>query len=349
MPTFDEIGPFCREVAMSASDAGDETIGVVAFDGIDPFQLSLPSLVFGADRRALGIPRARVLVGAQAPGRLTTAAGFDIEVAHGAAELAAVDMLIVPSWTGPDDPPSRGIVDLVAAAHARGATVVGLCLGSFVLAAAGILDGRRATTHWAAAEILAARHPAIRVDADVLYVDEGDVVTSAGVAAALDCCLHLLRKRHGAEIAARVARRLVVPPHRQGGQAQYVERPLRNGPEVDRLARLLDEIAAHPEQQWSLDTAADRASMSRRSFVRRVRATTGASFGDWLRQRRIDRAQHLLETTDLSIEAVAEAAGFGSAPTLRQVFAAEIATTPSRWRAEFGTRTAAPRAAVADR
>ena len=190
------------------------TVAVVAFDGISPFHLSVPCLVFGENRSALGVPPFRLVVCAARAGRLRTSAGFDIEVVHDLSALRRASIVIVPSWNDTAEPAPTELLDALRRAHRRGAQVVGLCLGAFVLADAGLLDGRDATTHWSYAETFAARYPAVRLDPDVLYVDHGDVLTSAGTAASLDCCLHLLRQRCGAEVANRVARRLVVAPHR---------------------------------------------------------------------------------------------------------------------------------------
>jgi transcriptional regulator GlxA family with amidase domain len=204
-----------------------------------------------------------------------------------------------------------------------------------VLAAAGLLDGRRATTHWAWADDLAGRYPQVRVDRDVLYVDEGNVVTSAGGAAGIDCCLHILRRLHGAEIASRVARRMVVPPHRQGGQAQYIEQPLRETPGDDRFARMLEWVQAHPDEPHTLDALAGRVFMSRRTFTRRFRQATGTTVGAWLLNQRLALAQRLLETTARPIALIAQESGFGSEVSLRQHFRKSLKVSPARYRKEF--------------
>jgi transcriptional regulator GlxA family with amidase domain len=221
------------------------------------------------------------------------------------------------------------------AAHARGAQLVGLCLGAFVLAAAGILDGRPASTHWAWADDFARRYPRVRLDPNVLYVDDGNVLTSAGTAAGLDCCLHVMRKMCGADVANHVARRLVVPPHRQGNQAQYVQQPMPPNVRGDRLSGLLDWVSGNLALPHSLDTLAGRALMSRRTFTRRFRLATGTTVGAWLLAQRLARAQQLLESTDESVEAIAGIAGFGSTASLRQHFAEAFRTSPSAWRREF--------------
>ncbi|HEU4843514.1 MAG TPA: helix-turn-helix domain-containing protein [Burkholderiaceae bacterium] len=314
------------------------TIAVLAFDGISPFHLSVPCNVFGADCNEGGQRRIALQVCAWHRGPLRTSAGFDIQVRHGLAALARADTVIVPSWTSVDDAPPPALLRALRAAHARGARVVGLCLGAFVLAAAGLLDDRPATTHWQGANELARRYPRVRVQPDVLYVDDGDVLTSAGTAAGIDCCLHLLRALCGSAVASHVARCMVVPPHRQGGQAQYVERPMADAAGGERFLALLDWLGRHLHRQHDLDTLAARALMSRRSFTRRFRQVTGTTVVQWLLAQRLALARQLLETSDHPVERVAQLAGFGSALSLRQHFGKALGTTPSRYRREFGGR-----------
>jgi transcriptional regulator GlxA family with amidase domain len=311
------------------------TVAVVAFDGISPFHLSVPCLVFGEDRSEIGVPPFRLLVCATLKGRLRTSAGFDIEVVHDLAALRRAAIVIVPSWRDTAERPPAALLDALQRAHRRGAQIVGLCLGAFVLADAGLLDGRGATTHWNYADAFASRYPAVRLDPDVLYVDHGDVLTSAGTAASLDCCLHLLRQRCGAEVANRVARRLVVAPHREGGQAQFIEQPLPAAQRGDKLQGLLAWVVQHLDQAHSVDSLAGRVAMSRRTFTRRFRQTTGTTLLQWLLNQRLARARRLLETTDRAVEWVALEAGFGSAVSLRQHFAASLGTSPTRYRAQF--------------
>jgi transcriptional regulator GlxA family with amidase domain len=225
--------------------------------------------------------------------------------------------------------------------------VVALCLGAFPVAEAGLLDGRAATTHWAAAGELARRYPKVKVDAEVLYVDEGDVLSSAGVAAGIDCCLHLLRRLCGADAANAVARRLVVAPHRQGGQAQFIERPLPVSPSDGRLARVLEWVGRHLDVQHDLDTLAGRAAMSRRNFTRHFRQATGMSFKQWLLEQRLQHARTLLEGSDVPVELVAQQAGFGSALSLRQHFRATLQTSPAAYRRQFRTSSRASPPAAA--
>lgn len=311
------------------------TVAVIAFGGISPFHLAVPCAVFGEDRSSAGVPKFELLVCAAEPGVLRTSAGFTIETPHRLKDLDKADTIIVPSWRDPNESPPKPLLDALRKAHGRGARIVGLCLGSFVLAAAGLLDGRQATTHWLWAREFAARHPRVHVNPDVLYVDEGDVLTSAGTAAGIDCCLHLLRTVCGADVANYVARRMVVPPHRQGGQAQYVEQPVRKTPAVDRFTEALDWATRNLSQQHSLDALADRALMSRRTFTRRFRRATGTTVGKWLLGQRLAMAQRLLETTDRSIDLIAGMAGFGSPASLRQHFSAAFKTSPSTYRREF--------------
>lgn len=315
--------------------AKPEMVAVVAFDGISPFHLSVPCLVFGEDREPDRSHRFELRVCAQTPGALRTNAGFAIQVAHGLEALQKSAIIIVPSWFDDTRPAPAELLDALRTAHRRGATIVGLCLGAFVLAEAGLLQGRTATTHWHLAERFAERYPGVALQPEVLYVDHGDVLTSAGTAAGIDCCLHLLRVRHGADAANRAARRMVVAPHRQGGQAQYIETPVRAAPERDRLAPVIDWMLKNLQQPHDLDTLAQKALMSRRSFTRNFRETMGTTVGQWLQHQRLALAQRLLETTGDSIEVVADKSGFGTAVSLRQHFAAALQISPLAYRKQF--------------
>ncbi len=311
------------------------TIAVVAIAGISPFHLSIPCAVLGEDRSAAGVPRFELRVCGLHAGPLSTSAGFSVVAPYGLDGLVGADTVIVPGWHDPDALPPESLLDALRAAHERGACVVGLCLGAFVLAAAGILDGRPATTHWLWAVEFARRYPRVRVSPEVLYVDDGDVLTSAGAAAGVDCCLHLLRKWCGAEIASRVARRMVVAPHRQGGQAQYVELPLPVRMDGQRLSAVLDWTRLHLDDSLDVDTLAAQARMSRRSFTRHFRKATGTTVTVWLRHERLAMAQRLLETTDLPVELIAARAGFASPVSLRQQFREVFRISPSAYRREF--------------
>ena len=307
-------------------------VAVVAFDQISPFHLSVPCAVFG---ETPGTPGFSVGVCAAEPGPLRTSAGFEILVREGLAPLAQADIVVVPSWRDPCERPPAALLRALVKAHGRGALVVGLCLGAFVLAEAGLLDRRRATTHWAYASAFARRFPLVQLDPDVLYVEEEGLLTSAGTAAGIDCCLHLLRCRHGSEVANRTARRLVVPPHRQGGQRQFIDRPLPATRRDSHLGGLLDEVRATLEQAHDLDSLAARVSLSRRSLTRHFRALTGSTFGDWLLGERLARVQQLLEGTDHSVESIAALAGFGSVVSLRLHFRKRFGVSPRAWRQAF--------------
>ncbi|WP_192183754.1 helix-turn-helix domain-containing protein [Mesorhizobium amorphae] len=313
----------------------DPIIAAIAFDGISPFHLSVPCLVFGADRTRLGLPRFDFRVCAMEQGAIHTDGGLSISVPHGLSALDEADIVIVPSWKDLEAPLPAVLTDALTRAHRRGALIVGLCLGTFAIAAAGLLAGRRATTHWAYTDQLQALHPDIILDADVLYVDDGDIVTSAGVAAGLDCCLHIVRARYGAELALRLARHIVLSPHRQGGQAQFIERPVAKTPTADRFAQALDQVRKTLGEKHSLDSVANAAGLTRRTFTRRFQQSIGTSFGDWLADLRVALAQRLLEATDKSMDMVAFEAGFGSATSLRQHFAARLRTSPMQYRREF--------------
>lgn len=314
-----------------------ETVAVVAFDGISPFHLSVPCLVFGEDRTDAGKPRFRLRVCSLEAGPLRTNAGFTVEASHGLEALRRAQIVVVPSWRDDGPPAPAALLKALRDAHRRGATIMGLCLGAFVVAEAGLLDGRPATTHWHLAAAFARRYPSVQLQPEVLYVDNGDVLTSAGTAASIDCCLHLLRVRYGAEVANRAARRMVVAPHRQGGQAQYIQQPVPAAAEQDRLRPLLEWLSRHPQRSHSLDDLARRALMSRRTFTRRFREATGTTVGQWLLSQRLALAQRLLETTEQPVEVVAADAGFGSAVSLRQHFAAAFSVSPSAYRRQFST------------
>ncbi|MES4901110.1 MULTISPECIES: helix-turn-helix domain-containing protein [unclassified Streptomyces] len=311
------------------------TVALAVTDGMLHFELSMAYEVFGADMSGVADPWYGLAVCGPAAVRLGR---FRLEPDHGLDQLARADTVIVPGWADIDVDPPADLVDAVRAAHEAGARVASLCTGAFVLAAAGLLDGRRATTHWAHTEILAARHPEVEVDPDVLYVDGGSVLTSAGKAAAMDLCLHLVRLDHGSSIANTVARRLVVPPHRDGGQAQFVTTPLP-APASHPLAELFPWVIERLDQPLTVEDLARRARMSSRNLGRHFRAVTGTTPLQWLLTQRIRHAQELLETTDDSVDAIAAAAGMGTATTLRRHFNRTVGVPPDAYRRTFRART----------
>ncbi len=304
------------------------------------FELAVAVEVFGLDRRELSDPWYRFRVVATGPDRPEVqGGGFALLTRHRLDALADVDTLVVPAWdtTATTEPE---VLDAVRAVHDRGGRVVALCSGAFLLAEAGLLDGRRATTHWMYADALARRFPAVEVDPDVLYVDGGDgVFTSAGTAAGIDLCLHLVRADLGAEVANAVARRMVVPPHRTGGQAQYVAAPVApardGGDGGDPLPGTLDWALEHLDEPLTVEILARRALQSPRTFARRFRERTGTTPLQWLLRQRILAAQQLLEAGGLPVELVAQRCGFGSAAALRSHFRRHVGTTPLAYRAAF--------------
>ena len=314
------------------------TVATVICHGVAPFEMAVPCEVFGIDRSELGVPWYRHMICAAEDPPIRSSQGFTIDTPYGLDEVVRADTVVVPAWGAAqlDDEPPPALLDALRAAHRRGARILSVCSGAFVLAAAGLLDGRRATTHWMHADALAARYPEIDVDPDVLYVDEGDVMTSAGTAAGIDLCLHVVRLDFGAEIANAVARRMVVPPHREGGQAQFVEAPMTSGePGADRFAGTLEYMLEHLDEPLSVEAMADRAAMSPRTFARRFRSTTGTTPGQWLVRQRVLLAQRLLETTDDPVELIALRCGFGTASGLRLHFRRVLDTSPLVYRRTF--------------
>ncbi|MEV6769026.1 helix-turn-helix domain-containing protein [Nocardia sp. NPDC051030] len=312
-----------------------DVIAVVGFDQINPFHLSVPCLVFGEEQPSAELPPCEIRVCTPGARPITTTAGFVVDTGHGLDELAGASMVIVPSWPDPERPAPPEIVRAIQGAHENGARIVGLCLGAFVVADTGLLTDRPAATHWKWADVFARRFPDVRLDRESLYVDDGNIVTSAGTTAAIDTCLHLLRSQHGAEIANRVARRLVAPPHRDGGQAQFIEHPLPATGSGDPLAATLQWTIEHLDENLTVDRLATHANMSRRTFTRVFRNSVGTSVAAWIATQRIALAQRLLETTDHTIDRIADRCGFGSAVTMRDQFWRALDTTPSAYRRTF--------------
>ncbi|MEU9125255.1 helix-turn-helix domain-containing protein [Streptomyces sp. NPDC048506] len=311
------------------------TVALAVTDGMLHFELSVAYEVFGNGPAGMADPWYDTVVCGPAAVRVGR---FRLEPDHGLDRLPRADTVIVPGWADVDQDPPADLVDAVRAAHEAGARVASLCTGAFVLAAAGLLDGRRATTHWAHAGDLAARYPRVEVDPDVLYVDSGSVLTSAGKAAAMDLCLHLVRLDHGSSTANAIARRLVVPPHRAGGQAQFVTAPV---PARDDhpLAELLPWAIERLDHPLSVEDLARQARMSSRNLGRHFKSVTGTTPLQWLLTQRIRHAQELLEATDDSIDAVAAATGMGTATTLRRHFNRTVGVPPDTYRRTFRSRT----------
>jgi AraC family transcriptional regulator, transcriptional activator FtrA len=333
-PLIDQIMPTSKP----ARKARNPLVVALVYDGLCAFEFSCAAEVFGLARPELGPDWYRFETCSR--GRsVSSQYGMRMRAANGLERLHAAGTIVIPGWQGIDVPVPQAILDALRGAHARGARLLSICSGAFVLAATGLLDGRRATTHWRYAEALQRRYPTICVDPNVLYVDEGSVLTSAGSAAGLDLCLHLVRRDYGSAIANQVARRLVIPPHRDGGQAQFLERPVedreRKSGHPKSLSVLLDKIRKRPGQSWRIGELARLAAMSERTFMRRFRAATGLSPADWVTRARVDAARELLENTALPIDHIAERCGLGTPTTLRHHFRKKVGASPAQYRKRF--------------
>jgi transcriptional regulator GlxA family with amidase domain len=307
----------------------------VAYDGVGAFGLGVVAEVFGSDRSADGLPAYDFAVAAARPGPVRTDTGFSIVVEHGLERVARADLVCVLGWEQTEAVPEEPLLQALRDAVDRGARIMSHCTGAYVLAAAGLLDGRTIATHWLHAADLAARYPAVTVDPDVLYVDDDPIFSSAGTAAGIDTCLHLLRREHGAAVANAVARRMVVPPHREGGQAQYVDAAVPDLDETSGLREVLVWAQEHLETDLTVEQLAARALMSPRSFARHFRSATGSTPHAWLLGQRLTRAQQLLEVTELPVDEVARRSGLGAATTLRHHFGLRFGTSPQAYRRTF--------------
>jgi transcriptional regulator GlxA family with amidase domain len=310
-------------------------VAAVINEGCLTFDLAVPCEVFGWDRSYLGVDWYDFKVVAADPPPVRTVTGFTIDTPHRLDALADADTIIVPGWSDPEVEPSAELVDALREAHRRGARLVSICIGAFVLGATGLLDGRPATTHWAYADRFRARYPRVELDPRVLYVDDDDLLTSAGTAAGMDLCLHLVRRDHGAHVANGVARMVVMPPHREGGQAQYIDQPVTAPGKGTELHETLQWALTQLDQPLTVEVLAGRAAMSPRTFARRFRQLAGTTPGEWLLEQRLNRARQLLESTDHGIDTIAHLCGFGSATTLRHHFAQRLGTSPRAYRLTF--------------
>ncbi|MDX3088119.1 MULTISPECIES: GlxA family transcriptional regulator [Streptomyces] len=315
-----------------------EIVAVLLFSGGPIFESSIPLSVFGIDRQDAGVPRYRLLVCGGEEGPLRTTGGLELTAPHGLEAISRAGTVVVPAWRSITSPPPEEALDALRRAHEEGARIVGLCTGAFVLAAAGLLDGRPATTHWMYAPTLAKRYPSVHVDPRELFVDDGDVLTSAGTAAGIDLCLHIVRSDHGNEAAGALARRLVVPPRRSGGQERYLDRSLPEEIGADPLAEVVAWALEHLHEQFDVETLAARAYMSRRTFDRRFRSLTGSAPLQWLITQRVLQAQRLLETSDYSVDEVAGRCGFRSPVALRGHFRRQLGSSPAAYRAAYRAR-----------
>jgi transcriptional regulator GlxA family with amidase domain len=317
-------------------------VAALAMDGVAAFELGVLCEAFGTDRTAEGFPAYDFALCSPGGRPVRCRSGFDITPGHDLTPMADADVVAVPAMGpgftgGPSDElhvPDEVVAALRAAAE-RGAWVLSVCSGAFVLGEAGLLDHRRCTTHWMYADALAARYPLAKVDADVLYVEDGPVLTSAGTAAGIDACLHLIRQEQGSAVATALARRMVVPPHRDGGQAQYIETPVAPGPAADSLQPVLTWMQEHLADEQTVESLAARAHLAPRTFARRFRAETGTTPHGWLTAQRVLLARRLLEDTDLGVDQIAVRAGFGNSAALRNHFARRLGTSPAAYRRRF--------------
>ena len=319
--------------------AAFRTVVLYAPPGVAAFGLGAVSEVF-ADRSSRGLPAFDLVVCTDQPGPVRMDAGWTVDVERGPEAIERADLVLVLAGEDVDREPSGHVLRALGRAHEREAIVASCCVGAFALAAAGLLDGRRATTHWRFAASLARRYPTVTVDPKVLYVDEGRILTGAGVAASIDLSLYLVRREHGAAAANAIARDMVVPPHRDGGQAQYVEGSLPADSGDSRVSGTTEWALQNLHRQLTVDVLARRSLMSRRSFVRQFKAATGTTPHAWVVAERLRRSEELLETTDLSIEEVASRSGFGTAAALREQFIRRRGVPPRTYRRTFGSTAA---------
>jgi AraC family transcriptional activator FtrA len=323
-------------------DMRDHRVACLAFDGLAPFELGVAAEVFALARPELETERwYEFALCAERPGPLRVVGGFSVLVPHGLEALEWADTVVVPGVPDPHVDPPEPVLAALRAAHARGARVISICSGAFALAAAGLLDGLEAATHWRYAALLAERFPAVRVNAEVLYLDAGSVLTSAGTAAGIDLCLHLVRRDHGAGVANRVARRMVVAAHRDGGQAQFIEQPVARSQRDDPVGRAMEHALARLGEPLAVSDLARSAHLSPRQLERRFRAATGTSPGRWLIGQRVQASLPMLESGAESVEAVADAVGFTPAG-YRRHFRARLGISPAAYRQRFRAARPAP-------
>ncbi|MGW0228929.1 helix-turn-helix domain-containing protein [Actinopolymorpha singaporensis] len=337
MPTADLRTPAPVTIRRRRRAAAEgRRVVVVAYDGMSAFETGIVTEVFGLERPEFDLRWYDLRICAER-NPVPLVGGAELSAAYGLAEIAHAHTVIVPGVPDVHGDPSPELVTTLRAAHQRGARIVSICSGAFALAAAGLLDNRPATTHWQYAPLLRQRFPLVKVDADVLYVDDGNVLTSAGSAAGVDLCLHLVRQDFGPSIANAVARRMVVPPHRDGGQAQYVETPVPDELDDDRIGASMTWALSHLDEDLTVSALAAQAHMSRRSYLRHFQRCTGTSPIRWLISQRVQASLPLLERGDAPVEQVAATVGFATAVTFRHHFAKTMRTSPSAYRRAFRT------------
>lgn len=323
-------------IASSANVNVKRNVAILTYDGLCTFEYGIVAEVFGLYRPEVGGYLYDVTSVSLEGKTLRAAGGLSFTVAGRLSEIEKADMIVVPGWRGKDEPVPEVICAAIRAAHLRGARLVSVCSGVYVLAASGVLNGRRATTHWRYAEDFRGKFPDVNLLPNELYVDEGDIVTSAGSSAGIDACLHIVRRDYGPKIANTVARRLVMHAHRQGDQMQFIEQPLPKPNTGHRLSELIDTLRLALGGAHTVASMAALAGMSERTFQRRFQAFTGVAIMQWLIQERVARACFLLETTDSSLDQIAEVTGFGTAEAMRYHFRKALSVSPAEYRKRFG-------------
>ena len=328
MPSMIEIMPKLRGTR-------NWLVAALLHERVSVFELGIVAEVFGLLRPEMGPDWYRFITVAEGRGPLRATGGLQVFPESGLEALARAATIVIPCWRIDGTPPSPAVKKALLEAYARGARLVSICSGAFLLAACGFLAGRRATTHWLYSDQLRALHPDIDVDPDVLYVDEGQILTSAGSAAGVDLLLHIVRKDFGARAANEVARRMVMAPHREGGQAQFIDRPVPRRAS-DHLGVLLEAVRRRPAERWTITRMARRVAMSQRTFIRRFHESTGMSPGEWVIATRLEAARYLLESSAAGLDEVSQSSGFGSPAALRHHFRQQVGLTPTAYRAQFG-------------
>ena len=313
-------------------------VALIVYPHFSPFHFSVPYMVFSAEVAESRLFDLKIVSSGAQP--LAAERALTVQPDGGLELAETADIVVVPGWHDLDARPDPELVAALVRAHARGAHVVGLCYGAYVLAYAGLLDGKRASTHWMAEKDFCVRFPRVKLDMNALYIDEDRLITSAGTGAGLDCCLYIVRAYYGPKIANRVARTMVIPPHREGGQAQFIEQPMAVSTQDSQVNRLLDYLRENLGKQHSIDELAARAAMSRRTFTRHFQKATGMTVVDWLINERLQQTRELLETTSMSIERISELAGFQTPLSLRQHFKKRFQVSPRDWRRSFGQKAA---------
>lgn len=326
------VMPNLQEIVTNRAPPG---VAALVYDGLCTFEFGIVCEVFGLSRPELGGDLYKFTSVAAEAAPIRAAGGLLVTATGNREDLAGAAIVVIPGWRGKDEPVPAPLIDEIQAAHRRGARLLSICSGVFVLAAAGVLSHRRATTHWRYADALAERYPDVTVEADSLYVEDNNIITSAGSSAGIDACLHIVREDYGAKVANSVARRLVMHAHRQGGQAQFIEQPLPKVGGQHRLSLLMDEVRADLAAPYKITTMARQAGMSPRTFQRRFLGLTGVPAMQWLTQERVARSCLLLETTDLGVESIALEVGLGTSEALRYHFRKTLGVSPLDYRRRF--------------